>query len=96
MLNAFKHDLLLGYRKLAASNDRMLFREVNTGNGYLEDSNIVMDYTQFIDGFTVFAVIPELMAFARDFALQYANDLYSISAFQYLFNYLEQHIEKYP
>ena len=67
MLNEFKNNLLFGYDKLSA---KTIFREINKENGYEEDfekdgGDIVINYLQFNDGYTVFAVIPELMAFIK-------------------------------
>jgi len=90
MLDKFKKDLLYG----ALSNDKMIFREVNTNNGYQKDTDIVMEYTQFCDGYTVFALLPELMAFAKEFSK--SKDLFNLNAFEYLFDYLETYIKQYP
>lgn len=101
MLEKYKYDLLHGYEKIAALQAPVVYREINNENGYEENyekdgGDIVIDYIQFSDGYTVFAVIPELTAFIKDFSLLYTEDLFSLNAFLYLFDYLETYIRKYP
>jgi hypothetical protein len=101
MLEIFKKDLLHGYEKFTNSQSKIVFREINKENGYEEDiekdgGDIVIDYTQFHDGFTCFSVIPELMEFVKKFSMTFSDDFFSIKAFEYLFDYLEKYIKKYP
>jgi len=101
MLEKFKRDLLFNYDKFANLQSKIIFREINKESGYEEDiekdgGDIVMDYTQFNDGFTSFSIIPELMDFIREFSLKFSEDFFSIKAFEYLFEYIENYIKKYP
>jgi len=89
MLDMFKKDLLYGYGRLASSDDKVIFRTVDTDNGYQANTDIVLEYTQFNDGFTVFAVNPELMRFAKEFTVKYSLDLFGLQAFEHLFEYIE-------
>lgn len=101
MLEKFKKDLLYGYEKLANPQFKIIFREIIKENGYEENieidgGDVVIDYLQFNDGYTVFSVIPELMDFVKNFAIMFSKDLFDIKAFEYLFDYLETYIKKYP
>lgn len=101
MIHTFKNDLLFGYDKLITSQSNILFREINRENGYEENidkdgGDIVINYMQFHDGFTIFAVIPELMDFIQEFALTFSNDFFDIKSLEYLFVYLETYIKRYP
>jgi len=101
MLEKFKRDLLYNYEKFVNLQSKVNFRVINKESGYEEDiekdgGDIVMDFTQFNDGFTSFSVISELMEFARGFSSAFSDDFYSLKAFEHLFEYIENYIKKYP
>lgn len=95
-LNDIKDTLLWKYN-INSENVccKTIIIDINEMYDKWSDTDIPLRYIQFIDDTTVFAVVNECRRFIEEYISKYADDLFSNTGFEYLFNYFSDYMQKY-
>ncbi|HBN83765.1 MAG TPA: hypothetical protein DDZ89_07955 [Clostridiales bacterium] len=98
MLQKIKADLLRNYtQNIIDPQSSITFIEIDKEKMYDEnsDSDVPFKYIQFQDGCIIFATIPKLLEFAKNYYEIFKNGLFNKKAFEYLFENISVKMKKY-